>query len=475
MKPEYAVRAACALLTAAILLPSILSCAAQNGETTMTDTSASTAEQTSAANTSAAETTASAANSNADTAVYCAERAVELGKNIIDKYMLASKFEKSREVYFVERVSMSNGHKVGLSSVWHYTSAMAMIGSLAAITGGDDSKYFSDLYSATFDSLQFYSGTAPITTYNGTPTLTMYAVDRAKTAGSADISGVKAVYDDQMWIVRDLVKAYDRTGEQKYLNEAIRLADLCIGGWDTSLKSGGSEYGGIPWGPGYSSKHTCSNAPLIEPLVRIYEILTEKGDTGAKNYLDWADKIYKFCLRFQKDDGTFGDMVGCDRKTVTENGVTKYVTTSQSSIIDQSAYSYNTGAMISGGAALYRVIGLEQYKNRAIEWASSAYRVFTKTVDGQKEYTSTSTLWFNLILLEGFLDLAQYDSNCDKYIKTYLTSLDYAYENNLKDGLLPRDWLSGWNTESEDDKNTSIMDQDSAAEIYALLSEYYSG
>ena len=420
-----------------------------------------------------AATESETSGEKAEAAGRCISRAAELGRNIFEKYMFAAKYEKSKEVYLAERVDLENGRKSGVSSVWHYTSAMALAGVLAGVTDGDEAKYFEDLYSAAFDSLQYYAGTAPVTTYTGTPKLTMYAVHRASTPGKANITGVEAVYDDQMWIVRDLVKAFDRTDESRYLDEAVRLADLCIGGWDYTKKSNGKEYGGIPWGPGYATKHTCSNAPLISALVRIYEIKRDAGDANAEHYLDWAKKIYEFCLRFENDDGTFGDLVGSERKLVTEDGVKKYVTTTQSTTIDRSAYSYNTGTMISGAASLYRVTGEEEYRQNAARWAKGAYNKFTKTAGGKREYTSTSTLWFNLILLEGYLDLAPYDSGCEKYIETFLTSLDTAYENSLKNGLLPRDWLKGWDMTDGNDKETNIMDQAAAAEIYALIGIYY--
>lgn len=412
-------------------------------------------------------------NVNAEIASRSITRAVELGKTIFDKYLFSGKYGNSGEVYLAEKINTENGRKVGVSSVWHYTSAMALAGVLADVSEGADSEYFEKLYSDSFDSLQYYAGTAPVTTYQGTPTLTMYAVDRATKKGTADITGIKAVYDDQMWIVRDLVKAYDRTGERRYLDEAIRLADLCIGGWDYTKKSNGNDYGGIPWGPGYQTKHTCSNAPMISALVRIYEIKRDQSDADAEHYFEWAKKIYEFCLRFENDDGTFGDLVGSERKLVTEDGEKKYVTTTQSTSIDHSAYSYNTGTMISGAAALYRVTGESEYKSNAMKWAKAAFSRFTKAVAGKREYTSTSTLWFNLILLEGYLELVPYDSNCEKYINTFLTSLDYAYENHLKDGLLPRDWLKGWDENDGNDRETSIMDQAAAAEIYALIGVYF--
>ena len=61
--------------------------------------------------------------------------------------------------------------------------------------------------------------------------------------------------------------------------------------------------------------------------------------------------------------------------------------------------------------------------------------------------------WFNLILLEGYLELFPYDENCKAYIDVFQTSLDYAYGNYKKE---------------------DIMDQAAYAGIYAQLAEFYA-
>ena len=95
-----------------------------------------------------------------------------------------------------------------------------------------------------------------------------------------------------------------------------------------------------------------------------------------------------------------------------------------------------------------------------------------------------STVWFNLILLEGFIDLFPYDPQCQTYIETFQTSLDYGYENHLNTTtkLMPRDLLKGWDTKAtkpgdanvKPDATKDVMDQAALAEIYAQLAEFYA-
>lgn len=411
-------------------------------------------------------------------------------------HVLASALEnlyfdkRSKPMQIAMYVDTTNGNKKDIASVWHLTAVLSMTSKLWSLDAGGQGAQYAAQYTNLYDVMQYHKGTADITTYNGTTKRTMYAVNRASKAGTASLAGIAAVYDDQMWIIRELIYTYQLTGDEAWLNEALSLTEACLDGWDTTLMSNGKEYGGICWGPGYSTKHTCSNAPLIEPLVELYEIFRDEGRENAEYYLEWAEKIYKWCREhFNTGNGVYGDLIGSSR---TEEGVARskqYVTTSQSNDMDRSAYAYNTGAMISGAAALYRATGTETYLTQAKNSAKAAYREFAIESNGMTQYTArslgiyNSTVWFNLILLEGYLDLYPYDTNCKIYIDAFQTSLDYAYENYLSnDGLLPRDLLNGWDTKASSpsdanvkpDLNKDVMDQASYAEIYAQLAEFYN-
>ncbi len=374
--------------------------------------------------------------------------------------------------------------KVGTASVWGYTAYYAMINRLIDVTEKNSTanKTFEKLSNTVYTGFRNYEGTGTIKTYLGSREETMYGVNRAGIPGKANIEGDQAVYDDQMWIIRETIYRYQQTGDEKYFNEARRLADICILGWDYTLDKNGKEYGGIPWGPSYASKHTCSNAPIIKPLVEIYEILKAKDSRDADYYLDWAKKIYTFArTQLKLSNNLYGDLLGSDRKEITgSNGKLQYVTTAQGRVNDIT-YSYNTGAMISGGAALYKATGETSYLKEAEASARSAYNSFCKTNSYAPFYpNNTETVWFNLVLLQGFLDLYEFNSSLtSKMIQSFQKMLDYAFTKHQKDGFLPRDMLLGWYKHSDEaskkyDEESNAMDQVSYAQIYAMLALWHA-
>lgn len=378
-----------------------------------------------------------------------------------------------------------------VASVWHYTAVMAMVSHMIEIADTEAKKQeYTDLYAELVDSLDYYKGTAPVTTYKGTSRVTYYGVNRASRKNGANVAAEQAVYDDQMWIIMDLMDAYEYTGTEAYLTEAARLADICLDGWDVGVDADGNEYGGITWGPAYATKHTCSNAPLIEPLVSISEAYKALSDSDKTTYyLNWAIKVYDWTnSHLRNSAGVFGDLLGTSRELVDD----KYVTTSQSTSIDQTAYTYNTGSVLSGAAALYVATGESSYLNAAERLATLAYTTFRSTRSPSGEaypvdlYPITSqTTWFNTILLQGFIDVAYAEMDkilqtgsgsvkCLKYIQSMQESIDYAFENFNNDNFLPRNYATGWDTSSEFDVNKNVMDQASAAQNYAMLSVFYS-
>lgn len=398
-------------------------------------------------------------------------RAKTLG-NTVEKYYINN---SKGTITVLESVNARSATGSKIASVWHYTSVLSMISKLQAVNAGGQAEHYAELYSLTFESMSYYKGTGRITDYSSTRRQTMYAVDRAGSKEKADISGIKAVYDDQMWIIREMVYTYKLTGNSDYLQEALSLVKTCLDGWDTTLDQNGKEYGGICWGPGYQTKHTCSNAPIIEPLVEIYEIFMDEGRDNAEYYLDWAKKIYAWTTRLNIGNGLYGDLVGSYRTTSTEGGTTHYVTVGQDTNIDTHTYTYNTGAMISGGAALYRVTGEKQYLTQAKRSAMAAHKEMGKPEDGFVNYPTTSTNWFNLILLQGYIDLFPYDEKCKEYIDCMQRTLDHAYENYLNTrGLLPRDLVKGWDNRNTADVDKNVMDQATAAEMYAILAVLYA-
>lgn len=480
------------LLVIILLVCSCVACASKNvGTTGDTSTSSPTttknATSTDNIQTTVAVTTAAVTTEGIDVEFYTAlaksniEKSILMGKATIDFYT-NDRILTSPNFILAEtlKIGGSNYSSAGTSSVWHYTSFYAMTSRLAKLSEGEDKNYFSNINNNTYKGFGYYRGTTNVITYNDVVEMNFYGVNRGSKIDGANVAGDQAVYDDQMWIIRECIYSYKSTGNVEYLNEAMRLSKLCIAGWDSTIGVNGKEYGGIPWGPSYATKHTCSNAPIISPLVEIYEILKAQDNSEADYYLEWAKKIYSFTYKTLRNGNyTFGDLVGTSR----ERRGTKYVTTGQSSGIDNTAYTYNTGAMISGAAALYRATGEENYYRQGKNFANGAYNVFLKkyndvdcavwfTKCAGTELSLSSTLWFNLVLLQGFIDLAPYYDKCETYIMYFQDSLDYAYENHLKDGLFPRNYVEGWNLKSNEDANKNVMDQAASAQMYSMIAEW---
>ena len=407
-----------------------------------------------------------------------AKRADVISKATVDNYVDSRLYKRQNTVSLSEVVNITKSGKLtpsGSASVWHYTSFMAMVSRMMAVSESD---YYAQLYPDVYTSIKYYEGTTSIITYNGTSQNSMYAVHRASEPGKANIAGVEAVYDDQMWIIRELIYVYNLTGNEDYLEEAVRLTGVCLDGWDTTKDAKGEEIGGICWGPGYQTKHTCSNAPLIVALVDLHDIYEAKGDgEKAEYYLNWAEKVYNFCIKyFLMGNGIYGDLVGSSRELEGSGKKRHYVTTSQSTGLDTSAYTYNTGAMIAGGAALYRVTGEEKYYKQTKKSVKAVTNFFTdaKVLDGYRLWP-TGRIWFNLILLEGVLEFYDADpKDCMEVIETFRASLDYGYDNYLQDGFLPNNFLKGWDSKNTKDSAKDVMDQTSCATMYAELSAFYA-
>ena len=398
----------------------------------------------------------------------------------------------------------------GTADVWPYTAALEAVNSilegLEVIKDSDPVLYAANydryvkLLSSLYDNLDYYRGTLSLKSYAFVGTWIVYGVHRGSAKGGATVTGIENVYDDQMWIMRELVRAYKLTGNTKYLNRAERLASYIIDGWDCSLDSDGNEYGGITWGPGYNSKHSCSNGPAISPLVWLSQIYADKTSTAVYRYINpdktrsaksmpkseyylmYAKKIYDWQLStlYDSSHGVYYDMVGANNtiKYETIGGVT-YRAHVETGSPGGTAYTYNTGTMICGGADLYNATGIIQYKNDVVKTAnmSNAYFDRVKSINGELYYyypydqntASGFNEWFDDVYMRAMVDaydIAQRASQtaCDNFQKT----LDYAYDKYLNDGFLPNDFLGGWGSNT----STKPFHQLAFASEYAMLVQY---
>jgi hypothetical protein len=454
------------------------------------------------------------------TPVQLAERNTRRAMEIVDAAIPA--YFEGEGMLLSEYYNPFTGQKAGTggsdASIWKYTSAIEAVNAIlhaleAHKENGNSALYndnferYSTLLAKLYRGAQYYKGTFSLTSYTQTKEWSVYAVPRGNTPGGANPGGDNMkynVYDDQMWLIRELIEAWRATGVADYLTEAEYLADYVLDGWDCTLDSNGTENGGIPWGPGYVTKHSCSNGPMISPLVWLHEIYKGKEDSvtygyieddnsratrtvkKADYYLDFAQRIYAWQKKWlRRTDGVYHDMRGgcggegdgCNPRYETVNGV-RYRTNSQLTTSGGSPLTYNTGSMLSGAADLYRATGNEAYLNDVKELSVDSFAYFAKddsTLEGYHSWPLTGSTWnpwFNGVLMRAYADAVKVScTEAVKGVESFQQNLDYGYGKFNKGGFLPVNLLAGWSL-SDANNRVNVMFTCSFAAEYAILAQH---
>ncbi|MCH5219147.1 MAG: hypothetical protein J1F20_01150 [Muribaculaceae bacterium] len=409
-------------------------------------------------------------------------------------------------MYMADTYNTQTGSASGPSDVWPYTAAIeahnSILEALNELKEIDPILYddYFDKYKEQLirliDNLEYYRGTYRLSSYaTSNKEWSVYAVPRASVRGTANVTGILNVYDDQMWLARELIRAYRLTDNEDYLELASYLTDYVLEGWDCWRDENGEEYGGITWGPGYNSKHACSNSPIIQPLVWLSDIYSDRDDTvqycyrqaetnnvvketlpRTDYYLDFAKRIYHWQKdKLQHSSGVFWDMMGAPGEIIVSRGFRQHVDCGGPT---GNFYSYNTGTMIAGAAELFRVTDDEDYRDDLSTISKASLNKFAKYVRKQNAYefntdataTSGFNTWFNDVLMRSYVDAYPYTTNtsANTGLTSFQTTLDYAFENHNRNNLLPIRLLDGWGN----DVVTKAFHQFAFASEYALLAKW---
>lgn len=424
-------------------------------------------------------------------------RAMELADSTL-KYTLSGSRMAFAEFYN----PYTNVRSGNIGGVWMYSSIIeginALLNGLQAHKNLGDAKLYTDHFNRfsgilynLYDNLDYYEGLCTVTSFTQTKEWNVYAVHRGNRKGMANTDG--NVYDDQQWLIIELLKSYAITGEKSYLDKAEYLTEYVLDGWDCTLDENGNEHGGILWGYTHTTKHACSNGPMVSPLVWLYELYKDKDDEinyiyidtdqhrktasmkKSDYYLTFAKKIYDWQKNvLLRTDGVYDDMLGgCDAYNCTVAYETVHGVRYRKHLpLDQPAgpaITYNSGTMLSGAADLYRVTNEDVYLSDAKRLSDASFSYFAKAASGKPGCyiydLSGYRNWFNGVLMRGYVDVYPYYNNVNKYIDSFQKNLDYGYENYLKNGFLPHDLLSGWNSNPEDNYASTMF-------AFAFIAEY---
>jgi mannose/cellobiose epimerase-like protein (N-acyl-D-glucosamine 2-epimerase family) len=249
-------------------------------------------------------------------------------------------------------------------------------------------------------------------------------------------------YDDNVWLGIDFTDLYLFTKEKKYLNKALEIWAFVESGMDNKLG------GGIYWcEQRKESKNTCSNAPSVVFLAKLYQA------TKEKKYLTQAQDLYKWTQQNLIDwtDHVYFDNVNLQGE------------------VDKRKYAYNTGQMIQAGALLYKITKNKQYLSDAQNSAKGGFNSFfydakDKESGTQLKALKTSNNWFIAVMMRGFLELYHVDKN-KTYIDAFQKNLDHAWKNMREsNGLFNKDWLG-----TKQEKSKWLLDQFAIVEMYSKM------
>lgn len=155
--------------------------------------------------------------------------------------------------------------------------------------------------------------------------------------GQNDAGWYSDFYDDECWMTLTLLRAFEVTGEAKYLSRAQTLYTDIMTGWDTNCC--GSTRGGVWWDKAKTQKATAANAGAALAGARLYRF------TGNALYLTFAQQVYAFW---------YANMVNASTGQVCD-----HFNPDGSKVWWR--FTYNEGLMIGASLELHEVTGTASY------------------------------------------------------------------------------------------------------------------
>lgn len=248
-------------------------------------------------------------------------------------------------------------------------------------------------------------------------------------------------YDDNVWLGIDFTDLYLLKKDKKYLNKALEIWEFVASGKDEKLGRG------IYWcEQRKESKNTCSNAPSVVYLAKLYLA------TNDKKYLIEAENLYNWTQSNLLDtkDSLYYDNINLK------------------GVVDKRKYAYNTGQMIQAGALLHQLTKKQKYLLDAQNSAKGGFDYFfydTKESDNTNKVLKQSNNWFIAVMMRGYMELYTVDKK-PIYIQAFQKNRDYAWEYmRERTGLFNKDW-SG----AQQEKSKWLLDQFAIVEMYARIS-----
>jgi predicted alpha-1,6-mannanase (GH76 family) len=161
-------------------------------------------------------------------------------------------------------------------------------------------------------------------------------------------------YDDEGWWALAWIRAFDLTGDARYLKMAKTIFVDMTGGWDDHCG------GGIWWRKDRRYKNAIANELFLLVAIRLHQ--RTPGDAGPGSYFDWAIREWTWFKNtgMINADNLVNDGLNRDCKN---NG--------------QTTWTYNQGVILGGLTELYKVTGDVAYLDQATAIADAALKTLS--------------------------------------------------------------------------------------------------
>jgi predicted alpha-1,6-mannanase (GH76 family) len=156
-------------------------------------------------------------------------------------------------------------------------------------------------------------------------------------------------YDDEGWWALAWIRAFDLTGQDRFLTMAKTIFSDMTGGW--SDRCGG----GIWWKKNNRYKNAIANELFLLVAVRLHQ--RTPGDEGPGSCLDWAQREWAWF----KQSGMINS------QNLINDGLNRDCQNN-----GRTTWTYNQGVILGGLADLYKTTGDTNYLNQAAAIADAA-------------------------------------------------------------------------------------------------------
>lgn len=200
-----------------------------------------------------------------------------------------------------------------------------------------------------------------------------------------------SVFDDEGWWALAWIRAYDLTGNSRYLSTAKTIFnDMATNGWDTTTCGGG-----MWWDRAKTYKNAITNELFLDIAARLHQ--RTPGDTS---YLAWANKEWTW----------FSGSGMINASNLINDGLT----TATCSNNGQTTWTYNQGIILGGLTDLYKITGHISYLNKAEALANA----------------TTSKLVYASGILRETCEPSNCDGDQEQFKGLFIRNLAYLYDED---------------------------------------------